>query len=127
MRKRGARIKHHIACLPFNNRVSIQYETEARAALLALQANVHTEDNLIRLVVLAELCNALGSKEQYIRTHADAVKRMVGLAMGSYCSRWEYVSLASSVDLLIDWLHQQPNAAVSRVALTEIDKIGRMK
>lgn len=129
MRKRGK--KHSsLALKPLGVKDS-HHELSARAALLALKANCHADDHLASLYVLAELCEALNmaqSKEQYINSHAESVRRRINdIHEAGRCSHLDYSALEPSVNLLLDWFRVQPNALVAKIALSTIKRINRMQ
>lgn len=134
MRKTGKRIKHSIAVNPLNMKIGAgnSYELDARAALLALSANVHTEQHVINLWVLAEICGSLAlqkakDNERYALAHCATVKRLCGLVKGDNCQRMEYVAISSSVDLLLEWFAIQSNSAISKICQHNLKKIARME
>ena len=131
MRKSGRKFKQQVAVIPFNSKRTSDIEMDALSALSALKANCHTEQHIGALFVLAELCNQLAAvksldSERYIVTHAETVKRLLGLAHGSHCAHYEYVALASSVQLLFEYFRKADNLALSRICHATAKKIARL-
>jgi len=121
MRKQGAKFKK--LCVNPLGIKSVNYEMNARAGLLAIQANCHSEQHLADLYVLAELCHKLvkTNDDAWIKTHSDTVQRMIESIFDKGRSqRSEYLGLETSVNLLLGWFHTRSNKDIAKIA-THID------
>jgi len=106
-----------LAVLPLGIKRS-RYELDARAALLALMHNTAKEQHLIDLYCLAKLCEAV-SKEPHIKAHVGSIERLCEeIYHADYkVTALQYVAIAASTDMLIDFFNKQPNALIARTAL----------
>lgn len=128
MRKSGAKIKHSIAAIPGIGKRNT-YELPARAALVALQADCHTDDHLAHLHVLADLCDALNTaqnREQYITSHCESVRRRISdINESGRCGRLDYAALEPSVNILLEFFALQPNSLIARIARQAVERLHR--
>lgn len=116
MRKRGKTIKHRLALKPLGVK-NTNYELSARAALLAMKHNVHTQQHLIDLYVLADITERL-SCERYIKVHAASVKNLIEKAYQTeQVGHFDYVAMEPSADVLLDFFGKAKNADIARVCL----------
>jgi len=117
LRKSGA--KHsRLAVIPLNAK-SNRNELKERAALMALMAGCATQDHVVDLYVMADLCETLNSKKlPYIATHVKSIKRLCNeLHDRNYqASTIQAQAMTASANILIDWLHGQPNSRIAEVA-----------
>lgn len=68
------------------------------------------------------------NKEQYINSHAESIRRRINdIYEADRCSHLDYAALEPSVDLLLDWFRNQPNALIAKIALSTIKRINRMQ
>lgn len=115
-RSPGARINHALALKPLGMK-DTKYELDARTALVALKHNVHNQQHLVDLYVLAEITEKL-SAERYIKVHADSVRRLVNKAHeDGRLERMDYLAIETSADMLIGSFRAAKNADVARVCL----------
>jgi len=124
MRKSGAKFKK--LCVNPLGIKSVSYEMNARAGLLAIQANCHSEQHLADLYVLAELCHKLvkTNDDAWIKTHSDTVQRMIESIFDKGRSqRSEYLGLETSVNLLLGWFHTRSNKDIAKIATSEIKRL----
>jgi len=122
MRKSGA--KHsRLAVIPLNAK-STRNEIKERAALTALMAGCATEQHVVDLYILADLCEDL-TKETHIVTHARSVKRMCNeLQNRAYlASTLQAMSMTASADILINWIKVQQNKRIADAAKKKMSSV----
>ena len=116
MRKTGARIKHRMALKPLGFK-NTKYELDARAALVAMKHNVFTQQHLVDLYVLADICERL-SDERYIKVHAASVKNIIEQAhQTEVVMRLDYLAMEPSADVLLQFFQGAKNADIARACL----------
>ena len=90
-----------------------------RAALTALMAGCATQQHVVDLYVLADLCETLNTgKKAHIVTHTQAIKRLCAELhdRNYHASTIQAQAMTASANILIDWLHGQPNSRIAEVA-----------
>jgi len=124
MRKSGA--KHsRLAVIPLNAK-STRNEMSNRAALTALMAGCATQQHVVDLYVLADLCETLNTgKTPHISTHVQAIKRLCNeLHDHAYqASTLKAIAMTASVNILIDWMGGLANKKIADVATRKLHKI----
>ena len=124
MRKKGAR-HSTIAVIPLGVKLP-KLELEARAALVALDHGIATQEHIIAFYTLARLCIRLNTPhEPHIHAHAYSVHRMCeAVAERDYhASPMDVVSMTASVDVLLTWFNRQPNKRISEIARYEAVRV----
>ncbi len=123
-KKRGATIKNTHALRPFGIKTN-GFELPVRAALLALNAGIVSDDHLVMLWTLADMAQRIGG-ETYIQSHVQTLKRMCyEIEHASTCTPLQYIAIETSANLLVNWLHQQKNVDIARNAVQAIAEIER--
>ena len=119
-KKRGATINNTLALKP-NGVKSLDYELDARVALVAMENNKALEKHLASLYVLAELCQQM-KPPVHINSHSLALKRIIEeIYQADYhCSDLNYLSALASTDILLGWFHGQKNPIIAKTALAAI-------
>lgn len=121
-KKRGATIKNPYALRPFGIKTN-GFEFPVRAALLALDAGVVSDDHLVMLWTLADLAQRIGG-EDYIQAHVQTLKCMCyALEHATICTPLQYVAVETSANLLVNWVHQQKNVDIATQAVQAIAEI----
>lgn len=116
MRKSGAKFKHKLAVKPLGFK-NTKYELDAHAALVAIKHNVFTQQHLVDLFVLADICERL-TDERYIRVHSASVKRLIEAAYETdHVGHFDYVAIEPSADVLLGYFRNAKNADIARVCL----------
>lgn len=125
-KKSGARINNTLAIKPLGIKTATTYELSAHAALLALEHGCATEDHLIHLFVLHQLCTRMSTELAVVR-HAESIDRLCFeiKARGYLCGRDSYISMSASVRWLIDWLKVQKNIDIARHAHRAVRELSR--
>lgn len=122
MKKRGAKINKRDCVIPLGVK-RINYELSARAAIVAIESRVCSEQNLVDLFVLADLCERLNeSKERHIDIHSESVKKLVEAIHNKSCDGLASQSIKVSANILLDWIHKQDNKKMLDVAMQQIRK-----
>jgi hypothetical protein len=123
MRKQGKKINQGFCVLPLGMKRT-KYEMDARAALLAIERGVCTEQHIVDLWVLADLCERLNEgREKYISTHAESVKSLAEAIHNKTCNGLASVSIVASSNILLDWIHKQDNRKIIDIALSQIKQL----
>jgi len=126
LRKSGA--KHsRLAVIPLNVK-SNRNELKERAALMALMAGCATQDHVVDLYVMADLCETLNSKKlPHIATHVMSIKRLCNeLHDRNYqASTIQAMAMTASVNILIDWMGGLTNKKIADVATRKMQRILR--
>ena len=116
MKKRGKRIKHHVAVMPLGVKRK-GYELGAHIALEAVRLGIQTADHLVSLWVLADICQKL-PHEPYITAHSETMKRLIESAYESgAASNLEYISIEASANILLEFFESQKNTDIAKVCL----------
>lgn len=122
-KKTGARINHTLALKPLGIRNLIAYELPTRAAIVALESKAHTSDHLAHLYSLGDMARRISSLS-HIQSHAASVMRMCeSIHQSGGCSAMVVDSMSVSTNLLLEWINQQSNAAISLAANKAIKEL----
>ena len=126
MKKSGA--KHsRLAVIPLNAKTT-RNEMSNRAALTALMAGCATQQHVVDLYVLADLCETLNTgKTPHIETHVMSIKRLCNeLHDRNYqASTIQAMAMTASVNILIDWMGGLTNKKIADVATRKMQRILR--
>jgi hypothetical protein len=123
-KKTGARIKHTIALKPLGMRNLINYELPTRAAILALEHGVHNADHIAHLYSLGDMARRI-TVEMHVKAHADTVIRLCEQIYQDGCCKESVAnSMRVSTNLLLEWMNEQSNFAISNAANEAIKEIG---
>lgn len=119
MRKQGRKIKNNLALKPLGVK-NTRYELDARAALLAMKHNVQTQQHLVDLYVLADICERM-SDERYIKVHSASVKNLIEQVYATeHVGHMEYTAMEPSADILLGFFAKQKNSDIARVCLEAV-------
>ena len=123
MRKQGKKIKQVNRLIPLGVKKS-DFEFPILSSLLAMKNNLFKTDHAAHLWVLADMClkfNPTG----HVLSHAQALKRIV-LEIDEFdyvkTTRWHPEAVAS-VNILLEYIHNQSNSKIMDVATNEIKLI----
>ena len=97
-----------------------------RAALTALMAGCATEQHVVDLYVLADLCETLNTgKKAHIVTHTQAIKRLCAELhdRNYHASTIQAQAMTASANILIDWMGGLANKKIADVATRKMQRI----
>ncbi len=122
-KKTGARITHTLALKPLGIRNLIAYELPTRAAIVAIENQAYTSDHLAHLYSLGDMARRISSLP-HIQSHAASVMRMCeSIHQSGGCGEMVADSMRVSANLLLEWINQQSNAAISHAANKAIKEL----
>lgn len=124
MRKQGAKIKHSLALKPLGIK-GTQYERDVRVAILAIEKGVCNEQHIVDIWTMADMAERLNKgRLKYISTHCQSIKRLADAIHNGTCDGLGAISIVASSNILLDWIHSQPNKKVCDIAIQQIKALG---
>lgn len=123
MRKQGNKINNRLATMPLGMKHN-KLELDARAALLAFERGVCTEQHIVDIYVLAELCESLNTARiEHIDNHVKSVKKLAEAIYNKTCDGLAGASMAASGGILLNWFEKQNNIKIARIAAARVEEL----